>query len=284
MKKHLLKALLFTCGLLFLSSCLKDDPKNNATIYYGYQQIPNINEYMPHRLLEAFGQNHLYYGDEPPRIEGKYVVDGFNFDSYVKIDSLWRPRIGILPAKEYYHFYDQHKGIATYKLLRPYIDTYTGTLLYLENSSNDSTVNVVSNNGRFELFVNDSIAPSYFKNGHAQYKDFSNIYIMGKDPYFTAYFYEVRDISSKTLPLHAVIMSGKMSEETIVQTDTVSHKTDTIKRPVIQDFRIGFQIMMYYNKESHLYPSLIEIGSLPLPGNVWILRSLNDLHYGEFQQ
>ena len=178
MKKHLFRSLVLICGLALFSSCMKDDPKNNKTIYYGYQQIPNINEYMPQRLLEAFGQNHLYYGDEPPKIEGKYLVDGFYFESSVKIDTLWQPRTGLLPVKEYYHFYDQHKGIATYTLKRPYIDTQSGTLQFLENSSNDSTVNIVNSNDRFESFINDSIAPSYFKDGTPQYMDFNNIYIM----------------------------------------------------------------------------------------------------------
>ena len=54
-----------------LNSCLKDDPANNETIFYAYQQIPNINDYMPQSLLLAMGENNLYYGDEPPRIEGE---------------------------------------------------------------------------------------------------------------------------------------------------------------------------------------------------------------------
>ena len=54
--------------MTLLTSCLKDDPKNNDTVYYGYQQIPNINEFMPQRLLQAFGDQYLYYGDEPPKI------------------------------------------------------------------------------------------------------------------------------------------------------------------------------------------------------------------------
>lgn len=282
MKKHLFRTLVFICGLTLFSSCMKNDPANNKTVYYGYQQIPNINEYMPQRLLEAFGQNHLYFGDEPPKIEGKYLVDGFYFESSVKIDTLWQPRTGLLPVKEYYHFYNQHKGIATYTLQRPYIDANTGHLQFLENSSNDSTVSIISTNDRFDAFVNDTIAPSYFKNENAKYMDFNNIYIMGNDPYFTAYFYELRNISSNTQPLHAVIMSGKMAEEIVVRTDTVHNTTDTIKMPVIQDFRIGYQTMYYYNKSSILYNALINNGSLPLPGNVWIMKSVGDLHYGEF--
>lgn len=283
MKKHLIRTIVFLSGLALLSSCMKNDPANNSTVYYGYQQIPNINEYMPQRLLNAFGPQHLYFGDEPPKIEGKFLVDAFLYETNIKIDSLWQPRTGMLPVKDYFDFYDQHQGIAKYREMRPY-KTQVGTLLYMENASNDTTYDIVSANNRFESFVNDSIAPSYFKNGTPSVKDFQNIYIMGNDPYFTAYYYEVRDISSKTLPLLAIIISGKMGKEAVVTTDTVSHKTDTVWQPIIQDFRIGSQSMFYYNKETILYAPLINNGSLPLPGNVWILKSVGDVHLGEYTE
>ena len=73
MKKHLIKVLLILCGTLALSSCLKDDPENNPTVYYAYQYIPNINEFMPQRLLFALGNEHLHFGDEPPKIENVYL-------------------------------------------------------------------------------------------------------------------------------------------------------------------------------------------------------------------
>ena len=122
------------------------------------------------------------------------------------------------------------------------------------------------------------------KSGYESKSDFQNIYIMGNDPYFTAYYFEVRKFISMTAPLNAVIMSGRVDKEYILQTDTINHTTDTIESPVIKDFRIGFETMVYYNKENILYPSLIANGSLPLPGNVWILKSLGDLRYGEFEQ
>lgn len=283
MKKHLLRTVLFIAGLTLFTSCLKNDPENNSTIYYGYQQIPNINEYMPQRLLQAFGNAHLYYGDEPPKIEGSFLANAYLYETVVKIDTLWQPRNGIMPVKEYFKFYDQHKGTAKYWEKRPY-KAPNGDLLFLENSSNDSTYRIVNEGDRFNQFITDSIAPSYFTNGNPSVKDFENIYIMGHDPYFTAYFYEVRDISSKTLPLLAVIISGKMGKETVVTVDTVNHTTDTVVRPIIQDFRIGSQSMYYYNKGSILYIPLINEGSLPLPGNVWVLKSMSDLQYEEYSE
>ena len=76
MKKHLFQIILFLASMTLFTSCLKDDPKNNKTVYYGYQQIPNINEYMPQELLRVMDSlNCLYYGDEPPRMEGTYIAD-----------------------------------------------------------------------------------------------------------------------------------------------------------------------------------------------------------------
>lgn len=285
MKKHFSPTILVLFSLMLLSSCLKDDPANNETVYYGYQQIPNINEYMPQRLLEAFGDAHLYYGDEPPKIEGKYVINGYDCELNVIIDTLWRPRTGILPVTDYFNIYDQHKGIANYDFKRPYYaDTQLTQLLFVEKSSIDTTYWSIDQGDHYQKFLDDSIAPSYFQNTYASKQDFKNIYIMGTDPYFTAYYYEVRHISSKTEPLLAVIMSGKVAKEYIIETDTANNVTDTIVSNVLQDLRIGYQSMMYYNKENILYPSLIANGSLPLPGNVWILKSLQDVHHGEFQQ
>lgn len=283
MKKHLFKTILLLSGLLLLNSCLKDDLEDNATIYYGYQQIPNINDYMPQRLLMAFGQEHLYYGDEPPKIDGKYLVDSYIYEAFVKIDSLWQPRTGVLPVKDYFEIYEQHKGIAKYIQNRPY-NAQNGSLIFLENSSNDSTMLLIEQNQRFDNFINDTIAPSYFKSDNPSSKDFQYMYIMGHDPYFTAYYYEVRNISSKTQPLIAVIMSGKVDTETIVTTDTINNTSDTLTTRIIKDFRIGSQSMYYYNKETILYQPLINNGSLPLPGNVWILKSMGDLQHGEYTE
>lgn len=61
--------LLLSSGLLFFSSCLKDDPNNpNTTLFYGHQDIPSINYYMPQDLLEALGENRLFYGENPPKM------------------------------------------------------------------------------------------------------------------------------------------------------------------------------------------------------------------------
>ena len=62
--------LFLSSGLLLFSSCLKNDPKNsNTTLFYGHQEIPNINYYMPRPLLETLNNlNSLHFGENPPKM------------------------------------------------------------------------------------------------------------------------------------------------------------------------------------------------------------------------
>lgn len=284
MKKHLLHTVLFLAGITLFTSCLKDDPKNNETVYYGYQQIPNINEFMPQRLLEAFGNQYLNYGDEPPKIEGSYAALALNL--YKKVlgeNSAYMIELGPMEHKAYFKITEQHKGIAKLEFKSPHGDPEHPELggYFCEYSSNDTTYYYIKND--IPRFTNDTLAPPYFKNGYNTPYDFQTIYIMGIDPYFTAYFYEIRDISSKTQPLNAVIISGKMDEEITVTTDTVNHKTDTVVTPVIKDLRWGIETMKYY-KEGPTLEQLLRFGYLPNPGDALVIHSTQDVHHGEFNQ
>ena len=281
MKKQLSRTILFLCGLALFSSCMKDDPKNNATVYYGYQHIPNINEFMPQSLLFAMGNENLYFGDEPPKIEGAYVADSIWItDVILAPGSNYKTTPTSLPAKQYFKFIDQHKGIA--KLEFKYPKGNPGEYTYfLERSDTDTTYRVVTENP--EHFINDTIAPSYFQNGLYEKENFNTIYIMGNDPYFTAYFYEIRDISSKAQPLNAVIISGMMSNEYSIVTDTVNHTTDTIVIPVIKNLRWGIETMKYY-KEGPSLDQILFYGYLPSKGDVVLLRNMTDVHTGEFSE
>ena len=234
MKKHLFRTILFLCGSLLLSSCLKDDPKNNATIYYAYQQIPNINEFMPQRLLYAFGNENLHFGDEPPKIEGLFVADDVWVSDVDTVpSSTWmQPAHNPIPNPQYFEFYEQHKGIAKMRFKSPkgQVGQYD---YFLEQSSTERTDSVMRHNNNTNRFVEDTVSPIYFKQGKLESRDFKTVYIMGEDPYFTVFYYEVRDIKSKGDPMNAVIFSGKMDEEIRVVVDTVNHTTDTIVKPVI---------------------------------------------------
>lgn len=278
MKKHLFRTLILLCGFALFSSCMKDDPEHNATIYYGYQQIPNINEFMPQSLLLAFS-NHLYYGDEPPKIEGSFIADNILItDVERSYGSTWMMQPTAMEGKQYFDIYEQHKGIA--KMHFRYPKGTPGEYdYYLERSDTDTTYAVVTADPEF--FINDTIAPIYFKNGNYQKENFNTVYIMGKDPYFTIYYYEIRDIRSKALPLNAVIISGRIDEETIVVSDTAAHTTETIVKPVIRDMRWGIETMEYYNEGTSI-SQIISYGYLPTKGDLMLLKNNGVVHTGEY--
>lgn len=280
MKKHLFRTLFFLCGLALLSSCMKDDPKNNATIYYGYQQIPNINEFMPQSLLLAF-EDYIYFGDEPPKLEGSYAPeDIYITDVVLAPGSPWLNAPTSIPTPQYFKFYNQHKGIAKMSFAYPKGSPNEYTY-FVERSSTDTTFAIVTANPNH--FLDDTIAPSYFKNGYYDKENFNTVYIMGHDDYFTIYYYEIRDIKSKGQPLNAVILSGKIDKENIVVHDTVNNVTDTVTKPVIKDFRWGIETMKYY-KEGTSLNQIISLGFLPSKGDVMLLRNMTDVHSGEFQE
>ena len=280
MKKHLFRTLVFICGLALFSSCMKDDPKNNETVYYAYQQIPNINEFMPQTLLNAFS-NYLYYGDEPPKIEGSFVVDNIWItDAILSPGRPWMAPITSIPTPQYFEFYEQHKGIAKLNFKYPK-GTPSDYTYFVERSDPDSTYAVVTADPEF--FINDTIAPSYFKNDNYKKEDFNTVYIMGNDPYFTVYYYEIRDIKSKAQPLNAVIFSGRMDKEITVVNDTVNQVTDTVVKPVIKDLKWCIETMKYY-KEGTSISQIISLGFLPSKGDAMILKNEGVVHTGEFHE
>lgn len=280
MKKHLFRTLILLCGLTFFSSCMKDDPENNETVYYAYQQIPNINEFMPQSLLHLFS-DHLYYGDEPPKIEGSFVADNIWITDVLRSPgSAWMMQPTPMEGRQYFNIFEQHKGIA--KMEFKYPKGNPGNYdYYLERSDPDTTYAVVTSNPDF--FIDDTIAPIYFKNGNYQRENFNTIYIMGHDPYFTIFYYEIRDIRSKAQPLNAVIISGKIDKETVIVSDTAAHTTDTIVKPIIRDLKWGIETMKYY-KEGASISQIIAYGYLPSKGDAMLLKNEGIVHIGEYHE
>lgn len=281
MKKHLLRALLFTCGLLFLCSCLKDDPKNNSTVYYGFQKIPNINEFMPQRLLQVMDSLHyLHYGNEPPKMEGSYKASDLRLIVVKKgLYSHWMmaptPQLG----NQFVKLYEQHIGIAKMQFWNEKGTPNIPQTHFVETSSTDSTFYYVTANP--EHFTNDSLAPYYFQNYDFNKEDFNTVYIMGDSPYFTIFYYEIRHIFTTNFqPLNAVIISGKIDSETVIVNDTVNHKTDTIVQPVIKDYVMGIETMKYY-KEGTSLNMILQAGGLATPGDVMIIRNDGVAVHGE---
>lgn len=281
MKKHLLRALLFTCGLLFLCSCLKDDPKNNSTVYYGFQKIPNINEFMPQRLLQVMDSLHyLHYGNEPPKMEGSYKASDLRLIVVKKGPySHWMmaptPQLG----NQFVKLYEQHIGIAKMQFWNEKGTPNIPQTHFVETSSTDSTFYYVTANP--EHFTNDSLAPYYFQNYDFNKEDFNTVYIMGDSPYFTIFYYEIRHIFTTNFqPLNAVIISGKVDSETVIVNDTVNHTTDTIVQPVIKDYVMGIETMKYY-KEGTSLNMILQAGGLATPGDVMIIRNDGVAVHGE---
>jgi hypothetical protein len=282
MKKHLIRALVLFFGLTMLSSCLKDNPKENATVFYGHQQIPNINEFMPQSLLEALGNQNLYFGDEPPKLEGCYIADSIVATRIIRIPgSHWIQTEGPIQGIKQLKFSEQHFGIAKLRYDFFNYSPQLNGIIQIEASDTDTTYLLMKD--YVDQFVADSLSPSYFHNEFSN-DVFNTVYIMGRDPYFTIFYYEIR-LPSQFRPLYANIISGKVDKESIIETDTVSGLTDTIVRPVIKDLKWGIETMKYF-EGGHILDLILnqEHQTPPKPGDILILKNAKDIHIGEYQE
>lgn len=282
MKKHLIRALVLFFGLTMLSSCLKDNPKENATVFYGHQQIPNINEFMPQSLLEALGNQNLYFGDEPPKLEGCYIADSIVATRIIRIPgSHWIQTEGPIQGIKQLKFSEQHFGIAKLRYDFFNYSPQLNGIIQIEASDTDTTYLLMKD--YVDQFVADSLTPVYFDNEFST-DVFNTVYIMGQDPYFTIFYYEIR-LPSQFRPLYANIISGKVDKESIIETDTVSGLTDTIVRPVIKDLKWGIETMKYF-EGGHILDLILnqEHQTPPKPGDILILKNAKDIHIGEYQE
>lgn len=252
MKKHSISILLLFFGIVSFNSCLKQEPEvTDTTIFYGHQRIPDINVFMPQRLLMAFGDTNLHYGDNPPRMEGRYVSHQREVDTFSVVDSSqWQPPMPTPASDIFFDLTEQHIGIAQLNF------TYTTDTEHHGTTAN--TLDMMKD--KMEAFAADTIAPAYFKEGHHTLDDFGTIYIMGNTPYFTAYYYEIRD--TRELPLFAVILSGKMVSEQVILTDTLGLPTDTIVQHAIVEGKFGFETMRYCG------PFPTDLPRYPYPGDL----------------
>ncbi len=272
MKKHLFQIILFLVGTALLSSCMKDDPENNETVFYGHQQIPNINEFMPRELLLVMDSLHcLHYGEEPPKLEGSFKASDLRLILVKKIPtSNWMLNPTSQLGIQFIKLFEQHFGISKMQFWNKK-GTPENPPYYVETSSTDSTIYYVNRNP--EHFINDVLAPDYFKEKSFDENDFNTVYIIGKDSYFTIFYYEIRHIYMTNFqPLNAVIISGKLDKENVVVTDTISHTTDTVARPIIRDFVMGIETMKYYIGGTSL-DMILQFGGLATPGDLLIIKN-----------
>ncbi len=262
MMKPRYKITLFLCaGLLFLASCLKDDPESKpTTIIYGYQNTPNINNFMPQELLEAFGGENLHFGESPdfgmfpPQLLDTVYADTMYIDEE------------IVDQEFYFEFINQYLGQAGMQYIKPIPEYYT------ETSSTEKTFEFLSKDTtRLHLVPT---MPSFFRDSTTYTSDvFRQVYIMGYDSVFTAYYYEVLDTKEGYKPLNAVILSGVVIEEAPASIDT---------KAAITNVRWGIETMTYL-KPSDALTQQQENGELPLPGNI-VIMTCDTLRPGKYHK
>lgn len=269
-------------GLLLLASCLKEDPENK-TLFYGHQHIPNINYYMPQALLEAFGNENLHFGDNPPRFSdgdfASFCTDSMYFHKVVLgPDSLWvmqyvEPPVLLNDQQFYFELSDQHVGVVNLAFKLPKV--------YLEQSDTETTYSIVE--GDMERFFGDTIKPEYFNDpDNADAKVFRHAYLIGNNPDFTLYYYEIRDMEKHYRPMNAVILSGTLSVDTLMTAiDTIQVVNDSITTDsiiyekvvtrCIKNVKWGIENMTYYSTSDDLSEELHN-GTQPCPGNILIMK------------
>ena len=289
MKFKNIQRIVLLSGLLIFASCLKESESDQKeSILYGHQQIPSINRYMPQALLNAFGDDNLFFGDNPPIL---IPIDS-SYACYVT-SSMWLDAIIINEGDPFvwqdyplpYHFENQYKFTFSEQHLG------IANLSFEESqttSSTTSTYNILKDN--LQSFTAESIAPNFFKNGFDDPEVFRYAYIMGNNPNFTVYYYEVRNNKPNAgkdfKPLNAAILSGKLGYETIsIPIDTIEIQQDSIhydsivyntsqKLSYITNVKWGVETMKYFNQSSDLNElnNLLDNGNLPRSSNIMMMH------------
>ncbi len=268
-QKTIITTFILILSIGFLGSCKKEDNPSTPDTPVSTYQIPSIDEYMPERLLHLFDSlNVLHLGDEPPVICGNFMAESMYYYIVDKVhESNYSMGLGTIPTPYYYEFKEQENNTIHLTFKCPH-GTPGEDFFFLEQSNTDSTYFIVKDS--IALFTNDPIAPPYLKSSKLTPDDFRHAYIIGNGNYFTLYFYEIRDITSQSLPLNAVIISGKIS-------------TDEEGKTIIEDFWRGTETMKYYNAGS-ITNLLIQAGSIPTPGDIVISKSPNALVEGCYKK
>lgn len=255
-----------------MSSCKKDSdnetpiiPDEPSPAY----SIPPIDEYIPQRLIHLFDSiGVLHRGNQPPTIVGNFMTESM---SILIVDKVPESNLRLVPCSiptpYYYEFKEQETDTLHVSFKTPK-GAPSEFGYFLEKSDTDSTYLRIKDNT--ELFTSDPIAPPYFKSDKFKAEDFRRAYIMGSGDYFTVYFYDLRDISSRALPLNAILISGKMA-------------TDAEGNPVIEDFWYGIETMTYTNSDSNIN-QIIQLGFMPYPGDIIVFNSTNTLIHGSFNE
>lgn len=266
-KRTIITAFILILLVGFQCSCKKDNPPSTPDTPVSTFEIPTIDEYIPERLLHLLDSlNVLHRGDQPPMINGNFVAESLYYCIVDKVpESPYNFQPILTISDHYFEFKEQNDELFGVTFKSPH-GTPGEIGFSLEQSDTDSTYFIVKDS--VALFTNTPIAPPYFKSSKFTPEVFRHAYIIGSGDYFTLYFYEIRDITNHSLPLNAVVITGKIS-------------TNVEGKTIIKDFWWGMETMKYYN-ESPSTNMIIQFGYLPTPGDIVISKSPEALVEGYY--
>lgn len=123
---------------LSLSSCLKEGDK--TILVNDPQDIPFITDYLPEDLLNLFGEENVFFGDQPPKVDMEFE----SLHQYVatNLQPPFAPQSGQLsPITHYHKINQQYLQIADYFSMTSE-ETYCKVIspVYLTGRGNDFTV------------------------------------------------------------------------------------------------------------------------------------------------
>ena len=144
MKSRLLRYFGLAFGVLFffmaLPSCLKKP--NMIVLVDDLQEIPFITDYLPKDLLDLYGEENVFFGNQPPVVNMEFVSNHIYVTTKIpNLPSNHAPQPGgVSPITRYHKISNQHLQIAEYigmsseEAYCQKIDT-----IYLTGSGNDFT-------------------------------------------------------------------------------------------------------------------------------------------------
>ena len=123
---------------LTISACLKESDK--TILVNDPQDIPFITKYLPEDLLNMFGEENVYFGDQPPVVDMEFK--SMHQYAATNLQPPFAPQVGQLtPVTHYHKINQQYLQIADYISMTSE-ETYCKIVspVYLTGRGNDFTV------------------------------------------------------------------------------------------------------------------------------------------------
>lgn len=136
--KRLYYHFLMVLALLAMPSCLKEG--DTTILVNDPQDIPFITDYLPGDLLEMFGEENVYFGDQPPVIDMEFM--SLHEYAATSLQPPFAPPVGTQsPIKHYHKIEQQYLQIADYYCMSSE-ETFCKLIspVYLTGRGNDFTM------------------------------------------------------------------------------------------------------------------------------------------------